>query len=287
MDKKGDDAVYIYDASKDTTNRISTTPVALHSCGDQCPKQESIILRPNGRMDWHIIYIMEGECAAKYGDQTYHLSAKDFILYPPNTPQDYRYPGVIPTHAFWLHFGGTDIERALREGGLSGGVFHCRQNGDLPSLVHSLTHEYRIKQPLWEIRGAGLLLQFLAELGRAINPDQKMDDFVAALVERILIDPASDINIDAYAQKCGFSRSHFDCLFRTQVGMPPHQYLLGQRLKEASWLLRHTALPVSEIAAQVGFADAFYFSRLYKKKYGVSPKETRMENIPQERKHTL
>ena len=263
--------MHIHDASKDTTNHQSHIPIALHSCGEQRPRQESIILRPDGRMDWHIIFILEGECMVKYDQQLYRLTAKDFILYPPGAPQDYRYPGTLPTLAFWLHFGGTDIPRLLELCGIGGGVYHSQSSAELRPLIQALVSEYRVKQPLWEIRSAGLLTQLLAELGRAVNPNQKMDNFVATLVERIQAAPSADININAYAAECGFSRSHFDCLFRTQIGLPPHQYLLSQRLKEASWLLRHTALSVSEIAAQVGFADAFYFSRLYKKKYGHSP----------------
>lgn len=263
--------MYIYDASKDTTNRISHTPVALHSCGDQRPRQESVILRPNGRMDWHIIYMLEGECTAIYGNQTYHLTAKDFILYPPNAPQDYRYLGAVPTCAFWLHFGGTDIPRLLELCGLDGGVYRSLSTAELRPLIQALISEYRVRQPLWEIRGAGLLTQLLAELGRAVDPVRKMDKFVTSLVERIHADPAAEIDVNTYAAVCGFSRSHFDHLFRAQMGMPPHQYLLNVRMKEASWLLRHTDLPVADIAAQVGFVDSFYFSRLYKKKYGHSP----------------
>ena len=235
-------------------------------------------------MDWHVIFILEGECTAKYEGNVHRLAPKDFILYPPNVPQDYRYHGAVPTSAFWLHFGGTDVKRILRECGLDGGVYHCQQSGELPALIHGLIHEYRIKQPLWEIRCAGLLSQFLAELGRAVSHKQRMDDFVAALVERILIDPSADVDIDGYARQCGFSRSHFDSMFRAQTGLPPHRYLLNQRLKEASWLLRHTAVPISEVASRVGFPDPFYFSRLYKKKYGVSPKEARAGSNHQERK---
>ncbi len=270
--------MYIYDASKDSTNRESHTPVALHSCGDQRPQQESIILRPAGRLDWHIIFILEGECLAKYDGQTHRLTVGDFILYPPGTPQDYRYPGVIPTHAFWLHFGGTDIERILEECHLSGGVWHCRKSTEPRAIFPSLVHEYRLQQPLWEFSGAGLLTQLLAELGRSVDPDRSMDDFVTELIERIHATPSAPIDISAYAASAGFSRSHFDHLFRTQVGMPPHRYLLTTRLKEASWLLRHTALTVSEIAERTGFSDPFYFSRLFKKEFGRSPTQMREQH---------
>ena len=272
--------MYIYDPSRDSTNRVSETPVALHSCGDQRPRQESVIRRPNGRLDWHIIFILEGECLAEYESVSHLLTANDFILYPPKASQDYRYPSKVPTHAFWLHFGGTDIPRLLEECGLGGGIHHSRHSAELRPLIQALISTYRMGQPLWEIRGAGLVTQFLAELGCSVNPVRKMDDFVATLVERIHAAPATDIDINAYAADCGFSRSHFDFLFRTQVGMPPHRYLLNVRLKEASWILRHTDLPIAETAAQVGFVDSFYFSRLYKRKYGHAPIAERAPHPP-------
>lgn len=149
--------MFIYDASKDSTNRESFTPIALHSCGDQRPLQDSIIRRPLGRLDWHIIFVLEGECLVEYKGCSHRLVSNDFILYPPHVPQDYRYPGLVPTCAFWLHFGGTDVERLLSECGLNGGVHHSRNSAELRPILQSLIREYRIRKPLWDIRGAGLL----------------------------------------------------------------------------------------------------------------------------------
>lgn len=270
-------AMYIHDASRDITNFESDRPLALHSCGIQNPRQDSLILRPEGRLDWHIIFVIEGECMAEYGGRDTLLSKKYFVIYPPHARQKYSYSGEKPTRAFWLHFGGTEVRHIMEDCGLGGGVYHSQSSAELRALFPPMIREYRTKQPLWELRGAGLLAQLLSELARSISNDRRMDDFVAALVEHIHDDCASDIDISNLAAQAGFSRSHFDYLFRTQVGTSPHRYLLEVRLKEASWLLRHTDLPVAAVALQVGFPDPFYFSRLYKKHYGISPKEERAQ----------
>jgi AraC-like DNA-binding protein len=55
------------------------------------------------------------------------------------------------------------------------------------------------------------------------------------------------------------------------MGISPMQYVQHLRLEEAKRLLRSTDLPIAEIAEQVGFADALYFSRLIHRESGVSP----------------
>ena len=57
--------------------------------------------------------------------------------------------------------------------------------------------------------------------------------------------------------------------------MPPHQYLLERKIEIAGILLKESAKPVKLIAAEIGFPDEYYFSRLFKKRTGVSPSDYR------------
>jgi len=66
-------------------------------------------------------------------------------------------------------------------------------------------------------------------------------------------------------------------LFREQIGVPPRQYLEELRLQRAAQLLRSTGLPVGEIAAETGYANAFYFSSRFRKMFGKSPSEYRLK----------
>ena len=64
-------------------------------------------------------------------------------------------------------------------------------------------------------------------------------------------------------------------IFRQAYGITPYQFLLGQKLTAACELLTHSHQSVKEIADYLGFADEFYFSRLFKQKIGVSPSNYR------------
>ena len=63
--------------------------------------------------------------------------------------------------------------------------------------------------------------------------------------------------------------------FSQTFGMSPCNYINEYRLQRAALLLEHRNDPVKEISAAVGFSDEFYFSKLFKKRYGFSPKTYR------------
>ncbi len=91
-----------------------------------------------------------------------------------------------------------------------------------------------------------------------------------------LIDHAADtVDFNQLARKLGVGYSTFRRIFKEQTGLPPSQYHLQVRLLKAQQLLQTTSLQVGEIAEQLGFESLFYFSRIFKKKHGVTPTEFR------------
>lgn len=78
-----------------------------------------------------------------------------------------------------------------------------------------------------------------------------------------------------YAQSRSMSVSWFQRNFKQIVNYTPMQYLLTIRVNNAASLLETTDYSMSEIAAIVGYDDALYFSRLFRKLKGMSPSEYR------------
>lgn len=69
--------------------------------------------------------------------------------------------------------------------------------------------------------------------------------------------------------------SKFRKLFKSETGYSPHQYHLNLRINKAKELLQTTELNIKEIAYQTGFESEFYFSKLFRKKSGISPTDYR------------
>lgn len=81
--------------------------------------------------------------------------------------------------------------------------------------------------------------------------------------------------IARYAAVCDLSESHFHTLFKKWAGVTPVEYRNHLRLSHARTQLKGSAGSIEEIARQVGFDDPFYFSRLFKRETGKTPREYR------------
>ena len=81
---------------------------------------------------------------------------------------------------------------------------------------------------------------------------------------------AAPPSLEALATAVNLSPFHFARVFRRATGMPPHTWLMQQRIARARALLQSGCLPL-EVAMQLGFADQSHLSRQFKQVYGVGP----------------
>ena len=86
-----------------------------------------------------------------------------------------------------------------------------------------------------------------------------------------------DLSIEFLSEKTGLSRFHFSRLFKELTGRTVTEYVTATRLNKADYLLRHSSLSISDIAAATGFNDIYYFSRTFKKHKKISPSTLRKE----------
>lgn len=87
----------------------------------------------------------------------------------------------------------------------------------------------------------------------------------------------NSLSLQKIAEVIGVSKNYLVKNFHQEIGISPWEYLNRYRIKEARRLLGVTDLTITEIAAQVGFDDPAYFSRVFKVQTGQSPKEYRSQ----------
>jgi AraC-like DNA-binding protein len=95
--------------------------------------------------------------------------------------------------------------------------------------------------------------------------------------ERLESDLGGKLSLQQIAAEFDLSVSHFSRAFRSSTGLPPHQWLLQQRVKTAKQLMTVRDLPLSEIAISAGFANQSHFTRVFSAVVGVSPGTWRRE----------
>lgn len=123
---------------------------------------------------------------------------------------------------------------------------------------------------------SGMALQLIGLINR-FNLCDKLDadpgsQWVSKAILTLQNELANPVCMEELVAAFPISYSAFRKAFKRITGESPNQYHLNLRLSKAEELLRTTNLPVSEIGYQTGFESPFYFSRLFKKKFGQSPK---------------
>ena len=95
--------------------------------------------------------------------------------------------------------------------------------------------------------------------------------------EKLESDLGGKLPLVQIAAEFDLSVSHFSRAFRISTGLPPHQWLLQQRVKAAKQLMTVRDLPLSDIAMSAGFANQSHFTRVFSAVVGVSPGAWRRE----------
>lgn len=88
-----------------------------------------------------------------------------------------------------------------------------------------------------------------------------------------------DLSLELIAKRFFFSAAYFSSFFRAHTSMTFTEYLLRLRMEKAKEMLKDGNRKISEIALSVGFRDAGYFTRIFKRETGLSPEEFRKKDL--------
>lgn len=116
-----------------------------------------------------------------------------------------------------------------------------------------------------------------AYINRACVEEKKSPAVAHALkeIESQAFNPI--FSVEECLSKLPLNYDYMRKLFKKEVGATPHEYLLGLRMRRAQTLISsgvssgYGVLTVAQIAESCGFAEPLYFSRVFKKYFGVSP----------------
>ncbi|RZJ40148.1 MAG: AraC family transcriptional regulator, partial [Chryseobacterium sp.] len=84
------------------------------------------------------------------------------------------------------------------------------------------------------------------------------------------------VSVEHFAELNKLSVSYFSSLFKKSTGMPPMDYFIHLKVRKACALLYSSEIKIRDIAIDLGYEDAFHFSRLFKKSMKVSPQTYRI-----------
>jgi len=84
---------------------------------------------------------------------------------------------------------------------------------------------------------------------------------------------ACSVRLAELADQVRLSPHYFSALFKHSFGIPPHHYVLRQRIEEAQRRLVDGSISISDVALSLGFSDQSHFSQTFRKVTGTTPKQ--------------
>jgi AraC-like DNA-binding protein len=188
-----------------------------------------------------------------------------------------------PWEYCWVGFHGRYAKSYLKEINLdaSNPIFTCTLENSPEKAIFKMI-EAQNRPVGRDFILTGLLYQFLAELVRTVDyPHYNSENqntkqiYVQKAIDYIRKNYSRKITIEQIADFIGIDRKYMSALFQEILHTSPQEFLLNFRMDKACVLLCQNLLSIQDIAHSVGYEDPLLFSKMFKKRKGLSPTQYR------------
>ena len=233
-----------------------------------------VINRPAGKEDYLFMFFYDTVQVEDNGHKEFR-APDSFKIWEPGQKQWYGHPEKSWNHS-WIHCQGTFVHRVLK-------TERMPLNRTL-SLPDAALAEKALLEIHGELTGffpphrtivKHLFENWVCRMARMLACRDRAENIPPKLLETkqfIEMHFTEKLRLGDLAFRACLSVPHFCSEFKRYFKVSALSYAIGLRLHWASQELRNQNRTISEIAVLAGFSDLFYFSRLFKKHFGVSPR---------------
>jgi len=228
-----------------------------------------------------IILIAEGRGFYIINNEKYLAKKGDLLIYNKGILHDERSDPNNPLKTYCLGISGIYIDGLDEMQIIPSHVCPVISTKDkFPMFLNyfeTILDEFNAKSKYYEVICLGLVTTIIALINRIIQnvPKELNDKESGTLVTRIkeYIDAnyMKDLKLETIAKKFHFSTYYLSHVFKKETFFSPIEYIIQRRIGEAQRLLLSTNKTIKEVALDVGYNDANYFSLIFRKITGVSP----------------
>ena len=220
--------------------------------------------------------VLAGGMRVRRGGEVHRFGPGDVCAWDPSARHEGRPWHSTRWQARLVVLELPDVRELVRDPEAAGGdvVLGAPRVRDRRLAERFLELHAALERPAWRLERDTLLQEWLCALtGRApgaVAHAARRDPALRRACELLGDDLARNLTLAEVAAAGGVSRHRLTRLFRAAYGVPPHRFVLAQRLRAARRLLERGGAP-AEVAAQTGFFDQSHLHRHFTRTLGMTP----------------
>lgn len=216
---------------------------------------------------WQIIYYMTGSLTLYIGLDKHHIEAGTVVFIPPYT-----------SHAETTRDGFQAAYLETKQIDAFPNIYFSLCDTDDRMLYSLIRNLYQIndKRPYHYRELTDALLSTIIQFAVSRqNTNYSSNPYINDLLQTIYAKVTdASFHLPEAIKKIPLSEDYLRCIFKKELGMTPHDYLIHLRMEKAQCMLAERSrqrVSVAQVAAACGFADPYYFSKVFKRQTGRSP----------------
>ncbi|AMM20194.1 AraC family transcriptional regulator [Frondihabitans sp. PAMC 28766] len=261
----------------DAALRLPITRRLVVTASGYYPEAENHARTRERGIDENIVIVcVSGSGWAQIGDEHLRVGASSALVIPAGVPHRYGSSKESAWTIWWCHVRGTDAPELIEAVVSSrGNGFAIRDAERVVPFAQSILAELeRDTSPARLVSAAGAAWNLLTHVATDAILRERGEPVERAIAYlRDTLETA--VRVPELASLVGVSPSHLSALFKRATGGGVLAYQTGLRIARARHLLDTTSLSVTEVAAELGYSDPLYFSRLFRRTQGQSPRDYR------------
>lgn len=254
----------------------SELPFYLTGIGVSAP--EIHVVRKMGLSSHQFLFTSSGEGVLHVDGREYRQEKGSVFYLAPGIPHDYH-PVNESWETYWLVFRGEYSDELIKNIGFNGFAYVPFCNTSRCEKMFRRIYS-AAEDPINGGENASVLIyEYILAMREAMFFPSKDGTEKSNIAGEALMyidrNYMQDIAVETLAGLSGVTVQHFCRVFKAETLMRPLEYLARRRISEAKALLSDTALEIGEIGRLVGYPDRNYFSMVFRRTEGVSPREYR------------
>ena len=238
---------------------------------------EHLVERTKGCRQYILIYCSQGSGWFQLeGEKKQQVNAQQYFVIPIEQGHCYGSDKTVGWTISWIHFSGTKAEcyfDYLTAGG-SGKTYSGENFNE--DLFQEIALDLKLSSSFANASRASLALSGI--FGNMIFPNaSERNNDIENSVRFMHDNLKKDLSLNEIAAKSALSVSRFSLLFKKHYQTSPIDYFIKLRMQRACQYLQTSPMKVREIAELLGYEDPYYFTRLFTRVIGMSPRQYRKQ----------